>query len=78
MECPYCDQQISEDEFDIHCLKIHPDKTGLEGYRQETTARMWATATELTLYVFGSHGSNKKEEVLETFKYFLRELMKSE
>jgi len=80
MECPYCSETVADyDDFTLHVLKCHEDKTSLEEFRETKISRMWAIADSLTSTTFGNHAEQlDKEKVLETFKYFLRELMKSE
>jgi RNA polymerase subunit RPABC4/transcription elongation factor Spt4 len=95
MECPYCDTEIKDDEWNVHVLKFHPEKSGLEDFKQEKIARLWAVSTELTKITINKYIERKgntlnlgdvvlgnlqsdKIMVLETFKYFLRELMTAE
>jgi len=81
MECPYCDKEfIDHDDWNIHIIKNHPDKTTLEDFKEARVSRMWQHASELTIGFYGNRIKHvrTKEEMLETWKYFLRELMKSE
>ena len=79
MQCPYCDESAlgSIDEINLHILKYHPDKTSLNDARENKTTRIWATAVELTNMTL-SNTAHRKATILKTFKFFLRELMKSE
>ena len=79
MQCPYCDESnLSDiDEINLHILKYHPDKTSLNDARENKTTRIWATAVELTNMSLGNT-AHRKAMILKTFKFFLRELMKSE
>ena len=80
MQCPYCDVELKDtEELNFHALKFHPDKTSLEEYREDKIARIWGTALDLTaVCIHFKDAEIPKEKVLENFKYFLRELMKSE
>jgi hypothetical protein len=82
MNCAYCDTEVKDiDEFNLHCLKFHPDKTGLGSFREDRTARLWDTALQLTSIKYANQQAAKwrsNYQILETFKYFLREVMKSE
>lgn len=79
IDCPYCDKQLkSYDDFDTHTLKFHPEKIGLEEFKEAKRSRLWDTAIQLTFSTYGNNGSKDKEQTLETFKFFLRELMKAE
>ena len=79
MQCPYCDDNEFRDidEVSLHILKRHPTKTILEDVRENVTARIWSTAVELTNMTL-SNTAHRKATILKTFKFFLRELMKSE
>jgi len=79
MQCPYCDDEVRDlDEFNLHCLKSHPDKTSIATWQEDKIVRIWQTAESLSDMCLGKKGDIPKEQVLETFRYFLRELMKSE
>ncbi len=79
MDCPYCEAQVKDyEEFNLHVLKRHPDKTSLEDVRQIRINRFWDTSANLTTLCFNSSVSHDKSDVLNTFKYFLRNLMESE
>ena len=75
MKCPHCDSEI----------EIIPDTTGyLQGISKLSseykTNRIWQTAEQLAENAQFNipTKSRSKEKLLELFKYFLRELMKSE
>ena len=78
MQCPYCDDNSScdIDEVSLHILKCHPDKTTLAEIRESVTSRIWSTALELTRLSL-SDSAHRKNTVLNTFKFYLRELTKS-
>ena len=78
MQCPYCDDNSFSDidEVSLHILKYHPDKTNLVDNRENVTARIWSTALELTRLSL-SDTAHRKNTVLKTFKFYLRELTKS-
>ena len=80
MKCPYCLETIADiDELNVHCLQRHPDKTTLENFKEDRRSRLWSTAVQLTEVVCNSSSyASRKKTVLDTFKYFLRELMQSE
>lgn len=79
MQCPYCDTELKDsEELNFHALKFHPDKTSLADYQENKIARIWETAVELSIAVLGTKGGIPKEKVMDTYRYFLRELMKSE
>jgi hypothetical protein len=79
MLCPYCDAELSDvDELNVHALRCHPDKTELVQFRENVVSRLWDTAVQLTRITYGLKPSDDKEHTLATFKYFLRELIKSE
>ena len=79
MECPYCDfnELDTIDDVNLHILKYHPNKTSLEEFRESVTTRLWSTAIELTRLSL-SDSVHRNATVLKTFKFYLRELMKSE
>jgi hypothetical protein len=80
MQCQWCEADVKDfDEMQAHMLKFHPELTELENFKEDKIARIWGTSVDLCSVVFGTKGGlANKETVLETFKYFLRELMKSE
>jgi hypothetical protein len=80
MKCIYCgeDSFISEDDVDRHIVEGHPEYSPVGDMKESRKTLNYTWAFGLTGVVYGQKGNNKKEEVLETFKYFLRELMKSE
>ena len=73
----FADNSFSDiDEVSLHILKYHPDKTNLVDNRENVTARIWSTALELTRLSL-SDTAHRKNTVLKTFKFYLRELTKS-
>ncbi len=80
MKCPYCDEDsiLTENDMDSHIVKKHPEYTEVGDTQFRHKSLMWTWAMGLTASVYGQKGNNRKEDVLETFKYFVRELMKSE
>lgn len=77
MKCPYCEKDID--------ITMTPDTTGyLQGISKLSseykTNRIWQTAEQLAENAQFNipSKSRTKEKLLELFKYFLRELMKSE
>jgi hypothetical protein len=79
MQCPYCDTELEDsEELDFHALKFHPEKTSMADRWENKTTRIWDTAIQLTACSLGVKGGAAKEKVMETYRYFLRELMKSE
>jgi len=80
MQCPYCDRNdiLTEDDMDAHVVKSHPEYSEIGEVQRSKKALNWTWAMGLCTCVYGQKGGNKKEDVLETFKYFLRELMKAE
>jgi hypothetical protein len=77
MKCPHCDKDID--------IIMQPDSASyLQGMSKLSseykTNRIWQTAESLAENAqFNiSSKSRSKEKLLELFKYFLRELMKSE
>lgn len=78
-KCPYCEDVLTDwEHLNLHILEYHPEKSTLADYHEAKTSRIWLTATELTTMTLKPKQHNAKEGVLDTFKYFLRELMKSE
>ena len=80
MQCPWCEQQPADfDEMQAHMLKFHPELTELESMKEDRIVRIWQTAVDLTTTRFGYHKDKlDMVDVMETYRYFLRELMKSE
>ena len=79
MKCPWCDFEGNDwDEVNFHCLKTHPEKSELEDFKEAKVSRIWNTAIELSVASLGTKGGIPKEKVMDTYHYFLRELMKSE
>jgi hypothetical protein len=80
MQCPWCEQQPADfDEMQAHMLKYHPEVTQLADYQESKVQRIWGTAVDLTIVCYGYHKDPlNKEVVMETYRFFLRELMKSE
>jgi len=80
MRCEWCDAEPKDyDEMQAHMLKFHPELTELESMKEDRIARIWGTALDLTAVCFHFKDTEiPKEKVLENFRYFLRELMKSE
>jgi hypothetical protein len=77
MECPYCETVVQNyEDFNLHVLKFHPEKTSLEDYKEIKRARIWNTSADLTAIALGGRRTDK-DKVLETFKYILRNLMES-
>ena len=77
MKCPHCNEEIE--------ITWQPDTTGyLQGMgkisSEYKTNRIWQTAENLASSAFLDipSKSRSKERLLELFKYYLRELMKSE
>jgi hypothetical protein len=77
MKCPHCGEELE--------VTWQPDTTGyLQGMGKLTTEsknnRIWQTAENLATSALLDipSKSRSKEKLLELFKYFLRELMKSE
>lgn len=80
MQCPWCEFEGTDwEEVNFHCLKSHPEKSELENFMENKLSRLWGTAVDLTDIRFGDHKDTlSKEDVMATYRYFLRELMKSE
>lgn len=81
LECPYCPtdcptELLNYDEFTMHVLSKHPDKTSLEDVKEIKRSRLWGTATELTAITVGTERADRNV-VLENFKFFLKSLMDS-
>ncbi len=77
MKCPHCNEEIE--------LTFQPDSGSyLQGMGKLTAetkiSRIWNTAENLASNAFldSSAKSRTKEKLLELFKYYLKELMKSE
>ena len=77
MKCPHCNEEIE--------LTFQPDSGSyLQGMGKLTAetkiSRIWNTAENLASNAFldSSTKSRTKEKLLELFKYYLKELMKSE
>jgi hypothetical protein len=77
MKCPYCDRDIE--------ITTMPDTAGyLQGMGKigsaYKTTRIWDTAMSLAenAQYYAPTKSRTKEKLLELFKYYLKELMKSE
>lgn len=87
MKCPYCSKAVGSDidEVSLHILEFHPDKTLLEDAKESRRARLYETAVSLTDTVFmrvlgvskvrGFDLEEVRTDVLDTFKYFLKNLM---
>lgn len=88
MQCPYCEEaNLNAEEISIHILKGHPEKTQVKlyelmgkNYAEQRVNRIWDTAAGLAqnVYMDAPKSKKTKEFLLDTFKYFLRELMQSE
>jgi len=79
MQCQWCEAEPKDfDEMQAHMLKFHPELTELENFKEDKIARIWGTSIDLCNLTYGNKGGISQEKVMETFRYFLRELMKSE
>ena len=77
MKCPHCNEEI-EITWQPDSVSYHQEMGRLS--LETKLSRIWNTAENLASNAFldSSSKSRSKEKLLELFKYYLRELMKSE
>jgi hypothetical protein len=80
MQCPFCEENslLTEDALDRHIVDKHPEYSEVGDTLYRKKSMIWTWAMGLTSSRYGFQGAKTKEEVLETFKYFVRELMKGD